>query len=737
MLTCIKRAACCIAAAIVLFGCKKKFDDYYDRPDNLEQPIYQQLQARGNFTQFLSLIDKSGYKQTLSAAGYWTIFAPSDSAFQADNEFKAYLQARNFSSVSAVDSATAQSIVQYLLVFNAFNDDRIDDYQANTGWLADNAFKRRTAYYTGFYKDTLPNASVITAVPSNRNNQGGVSYYVSADNNNKFIPFFTNDYFATRSLNASDYNYFYPGTTFTDFNVVNAKVTHRNIAAENGVIHIVDKVITPLLSLDQYLRTKPEYSEFKKLFDQLMVQFLQNSDATHRYQVLTGKSDNVFVKVYSNLLAFSPNNENYFKLQDNDGQREGWTLAVPRNDSLLKYINRVLLEHYPSVNSLPLSVIADLLNAHMWQTTVWPSKFNSTFNYLGEPFYSNPASDIIDRKILSNGFLYGTTKVNEPNVFSTVYGKAYLDPKFSLMTRLMDYDLRTIVTAPNGKYTLFMMPNLVLDGQGFGYDPAANVWRLNNVGNDTNRLNLMRILNSNLVETPNGELDNIGTPGFRAILPTYGGEVLKFVDNKVISAGNQDRGMVATIDSVKKAKNGQVVYLNSLTYFTYNTIPRHIEALGNSTTSEYNLFWNYLKNSNSYDVVTNSIVGTAAGSFYTILIPDNAAIRAAITAGLLPGTAAAPMFNPTVAADRVLVEKFIQYHIIDKRTIIPDGRDIGIFPTLLKNANGDSYTISVAYPGSIFEITDMTGRKARIVGQNSELSNRTVIHLLDNYLKYN
>jgi uncharacterized surface protein with fasciclin (FAS1) repeats len=339
--------------------------------------------------------------------------------------------------------------------------------------------------------------------------------------------------------------------------------------------------------------------------------------------------------------------------------------------------------------------------------------------------------------VLSNGFLYGTTKVNEPNVFSTVYGKAYLDPKFSLMTRLMDYDLRTIVTAPNGKFTLFMMPNQVLDGQGFGYDPAANVWRLNNVGNDTNRLNLMRILNSNLVETPNGELDNIGTPGFRAILPTYGGEVLKFVDNKVISAGNLDRGMVATIDSVKKAKNGQVVYLNNLTYFTYNTIPRHLEALGTPAASEYNLFWNFLKNSNSYDIVTNSITGTAAGSFYTILVPNNAAMRAAITAGLLPGTAAVPDFNPASSADKVKVEKFIQYHIIDKRTIIPDGRDIGVFPTLLKNSNGDSYTISVAYPGSIFEITDMTSRKARIVGQNSELSNRTVIHLLDNYLKYN
>ena len=65
-----------------------------------------------------------------------------------------------------------------------------------------------------------------------------------------------------------------------------------------------------------------------------MVLFINNADATKKYHVLTGSSSNIAVKVYSNLLAFSPNNENYFKLQDNDGQRDGWTIFVPTNDSL-------------------------------------------------------------------------------------------------------------------------------------------------------------------------------------------------------------------------------------------------------------------------------------------------------------------------------------------------------------------------------------------------------------------
>ncbi len=144
-----------------------------------------------------------------------------------------------------------------------------------------------------------------------------------------------------------------------------------------------------------------------------------------------------------------------------------------------------------------------------------------------------------------------------------------------------------------------------------------------------------------------------------------------------------------------------------------------------------------MKNSTAYDALTESIVGTAAGSFYTILAPNNNAMRAAITAGLLPGTAAVPNFNPTLAADKIKVEKFLQYHVLDKRSIIADGKDIGSFPTLLKNANGDPVVITVQYPGNVFELSDVTNRKARMINAlSNELSNRTTIHLIDNYLKY-
>jgi len=740
----IYQLAYVIMFAALFTSCKKKFDEYYARPANLADPIYKQLVDNGKFTNFVALIDKAGYKQTLAAAGYWTIFAPSDSAFTADTEFAAFIKSRGFNTVADVDSITAQMVVQYLLVFNAFEKSRIDDYQSSLGWVPNAAFKRRTTYYTGFYNDTAFTGQAYTAIASNRNNNGTTnSYYVFADNNNKYIPCFTTEYLAAQGLSQTDYNYFYPGSSFSGFNVANAKVTQKDIAAENGVIHFIDKVVTPAKSIDQYLRNKPEYSVFRSILERFMVLFVKNADATRRYQVLNGGTNDVSVKVYSNLLAYSPNNENYFKLQDNDGQREGWTMFVPTNDSLNKYINTVVLQQYPNLNSLPLSIIADLLNAHMWQTTVWPGRFNNTFNFLGEPAKMNNTTDIIDKKVLSNGFFYGTKKVNEPNVFATVYGKAYLDPRYTLMTRLLDMELKGIITNPNVKYTLFMMSDAMLAARGYSYNSGSNGWVFTNpVGgatstNDSNRLNLLRILNMCVVETPNNELSGLGTIGFKGIIGTYGGEYIKYDGNQVFTAGTIERGLTVTIDSVRKSLNGQVVYINNLMYFPYLVIGKNLETLGTPAASEFNYFWNYLKNSTLFNTGTSEITGIAAGSFYTFFVPNKAAMIQAINAGLLPGTAGVPNFTPVLTADKLLVEKFILYHILDKRTVIANGNDIGSYPSLLRNAAGDPVTFSILYPGGIFEVGDGFSRKARMVtALSNNLSNRTVIHLVDNYLKY-
>ena len=245
------------------------------------------------------------------------------------------------------------------------------------------------------------------------------------------------------------------------------------------------------------------------------------------------------------------------------------------------------------------------------------------------------------------------------------------------------------------------------------------------------------MLYSGVIETPNNELNGIGTTGFKGIIGSYGGEYIKYDGNQVITAGTQERNVTVRIDSVRPALNGQVVYVNDLLYFPYQLIGSTLSNLGTPATSEFNYFWNYLKNSTLFNTATAEITGIAAGSFYTVFVPNKAAMVQAINDGMLPGTAGVPNFTPTLTADKLKVENFINYHILDKRTVIANGNDIGAFPSLLKNAAGDPVTFSILYPGGIFELGDGYNRKARMVTTlNNNLSNRCVIHLIDNYLKY-
>lgn len=728
-----------LVTAITMVQCRKKaLDDYYGRPDTLEPGIYQVLEGRGNFKHFLAAVDKAGYKSTLSGAGYWTVFAPHDSAFQV------YFSANNISGIGALDVEACRKIVTYALVYNAFKQERISDYQSNTGWIENVAFKRRTANYTGVYDTRDTSGNDIKAIASNRNNNGA-QYYVPADNNNKHIPIFETNYMAGKSLTAADYNYFYPASTYSGFNVAEAQVVEKDIPAENGIIHIVNRVITVLPSIDEYISSNSNYSEFKKLFDRFLVQYVLNANATQNYFLINGVAKNVYTKVFNASLAFSPNNENFLKLQDNDGQSDTYTMFVPNNATLRSYIDTVLLKHYPTLESLPINVIYDFVNAHMWRTVVWPSKFATTFNSVGEEARFDAATNVTDKKFLSNGVFYGTNKVQEANVFSSVYGKAYLNPNYSMMTSLLNLDLKFQISNIRQKYTLFLISNAALNAAGYFADPTVsnNVneqWRYIPPGGGTQLtgssalVRLQRILNMHVV--PGRDITSLSSSGMAM---TYSGEFVKYNSNTVIAPGNSDAGTMALVDSVKTAKNGTVYYLNRILEFSEKIVGKHVETLGTPTTSQFNYFWQYLKNSSIFNAATGEIQQVASGSFYTIFAPNNAAITAAVTAGFLPGTGSTPNFNPSALADKEKVNNFLHYHILNKKNVATDGQESGSFEAIFKFPNGDPSSIFVnnTVPNNMV-LTDMLNRTANVVtGSSNNLSNRCTIHLIDNYLRRN
>lgn len=737
---------------LVFAGCRKKaWDEFYNRPDTLAAPIYKQLDSKGNFKSLLALIDKGGYKQVLTlGGGYWTMFAPNDEAFEK------YFKDKGIAGVNAIDSLTARAMVQYCLVYNSFEKDRLDDYQAtanNQGWTPSVAFRRTTAYYTGFYKDTGINNKPVMAIASNRNNITGslTGNYITGDDNNKYITYFTDDYFKTAGISASDYNYFYPSSTYTGFNVAEAKVVTKDIPAENGVIHEIDRVINPLQSIDEYIRTKPEYSSFRALLNRMYInntiQFIYNSDASHRYQVLSGKNDSVFVKAYSPLLSFSPNNENFLKVEDNDGQKDCWTMFIPNNAAVDNYVKNVLCEYYPSLDQMPMDIIADFLNAHMFATAVWPSRFAVTRNKFAEPARFNPVTDVFDRKILSNGIVYGTTKVEEADVFSTVYSKAYLNPGYTLMTRLLNVTgLKLLIAKSNVPVNVFLISDKSFTAAGFSYNESKDQFEYKPAGGSatTNGVydKLTRIAATCVFFEPyKSFVQNLsGADIVKSGDAGTEGDYIKFNNNTIVTGGLLDAGTTVVVDSVKTASNGKVYFISDVLIYSEKPVGTHVKNLGAATTSEFNYFWQYLSNSSIYNATTTEIVGLTG--FNTVFVPNNAAIVKAVNDNLLPGTGTfpnkVPSFNPADVNGKELVRKFLQYHILSSHTVVPDGIVSGRFDTYLKDALGNSVKINISNSKGAMNILDNNNRTSNVImAQSNNLSNRCVIHLLDDYLKYN
>jgi uncharacterized surface protein with fasciclin (FAS1) repeats len=779
---------------LVFAGCRKKaLDDFYGRPATLAAPIYQTLQAKGNFTNMLACIDKAGYTSQLSTAGYWTLFAPDDDAFKKANI-----------NASQLDVATATKIVTYSLVNSGYISTPAGiQYTGGSIELAQGfvytatssyvfAYKRKTTFHDGVDTTTVPNNSVYGSLAGqnikvvNQNtpiptasliNATQSVYYDPKDLNNKYLPYFTPDYFLSNGLTSFDYTFFYPGSAFTNgrttFNVLGGNVTEGNIICENGVLHVINIVPLPLPSLEKYLMGKSDYSHFYNFIQQYgnLVTYAVSPDATHVNQVNTGSAASVYVKQYSPLLAFAPANENLASTGASTyPQFNGNTLFAPNNAAFDSYVNTVLLEHYPNLSSLPQSVIVDFINAHMSRLTIWPSQFNrsTSQNANNENPRFNVNTDIKDQMVCSNGLFYGTTKAQATNVFATVYGRVYLDPAYSIMARAMSFfsSFRTQLSNPSFKYTMVMVPDVTLRALGYGLNLSA--------GNNTTPGSgitftlpsgspvpgseglLLRTLNFGIFLTPNNELSNLSGTGTYATAGLNGSapEVVKYTNYQFYAAGNQDANTTVTVNpSYITCTNGIVYYpVSSNTNIIYptpvaNSVGTDIFNKGQVAPvngvggDPYYMFYKYLSNSLLWNSTTKAIQGIDIGTDYTILIPSNIAMQDAVNNGWLPGTGSGAVktanFTPSAPADVSLVTNFIKYHILKANQVIPDGKKTGSYVTLLFSNDGNNVLLRFSNNVNNLQIIDGQGRIANAGPVSSMvLADRTVIHSIDTYLQY-
>lgn len=738
---------------MVLFTAGCKDDDYYKKPSWVGEPIYFQLEQRGDFTNYLTCVDKSGFADVLKKTGLYTVFAPDDAAFES------FLQENNIQSIDSISREMASKIVSYSLVSVASRADEISNYQKKVSEedkdkILNIAYKRATNYSKGVYKYVVPTGQEIDVIDINgasSNPDGGGVFYIN-DKNMKPIPYFTDAFLQTKGLTAADYNYFYKDVEFSGFNVVDAKVIEKDIRAENGIIHVVDKVILPLENLEEVLMNSEKNSDFKDIIERYTMLFYNAPrDFLLAHEKNTGVYKDIYIKDYS-ALHIPLNSENYLREDgvNTDNQIDGWTIFAPTNEALEQYFQDVFLaKGYQTLEQMPQFVINELINAHMFRTTVWPSKFASIQNYFGEPALFDKDIDVEKSVLASNGIFYSVDKVQETNSFITVLGEILLNPEYTMMYRaLVATDNVFQLKSPIARQQIYLINNDQFEEMGITYSAANNEWEITNPNwtdlpytTILNRLFDMHII---LHSNSAADLHDMST-GFGIVKTNNENNTyIRYYNGRIWGPGqtiSTASSIVAVNDTMK---NGVTYELNKPFLFTTENIGHFIENNAN-----YREFFRYInKSANSLDedgeysrMVYNpddkTLTDINLSEVQTYLIPNNQAIDAAVQAGLLPAITAAHF----TFEEQEMVSKFVKYHILRRQMVFPNGGYNDIAYTNYKDSDGDTHVSIDSNTENKLIIYDKQGRQATATATGTAahtnvLANRAILHLIDNYLDY-
>ncbi|ALJ04738.1 hypothetical protein APS56_06180 [Pseudalgibacter alginicilyticus] len=763
-----------IMLAIIIistFGCKPDPLEFA-RPKDLAGTIYTQLESMGNFNYYLQCIDKTEYKEPLVKGGSWTIFAPTDAAFEE------FMQAEGYASVDDIPSDRLLDIVQYTIVTSGWNTTTLTYAADGAGFYAGSNFRRftqnvdtletiNTEEYPHLFVDQFsPPPGVYTIEPTY--------------GRRKALTYFLDAYFDPKpNFQKSDYSFLFPGETFNegDMKVFEVNVSQTNIVAENGMIYALDKVVEPRISQYQNFTSEEyggKYTRFKELVERFgFLRFNRN-----QLNEATGETEPIYrlnfkTGITENNLPFSPYDESYPKLKANINYdlSFGTGLTVPTNDALEAYLqgDNILGQFYDSYDEMPLDVLGKFLSSFFFTDfwTLCPSNQGQTLNVGLQPVDYN-LDDVLDVKMCSNGLFVGIDKVYTNANFSTIIGPLLLDPEYAIMLKaVQELGIDVALQSKGSQFSIFGIKNnqfvdiadpnsstriitvkdwtsdlsvIQINVQGDS-DPASNRDYPLDIDNptsaDINYVNttLKDIVLNQIVE----KTVDINSNNYYA---TKSGEfIYAYEGNKVSGGGNLNDPAIVT--SVRDTDNGKFYEMSRALErplkFTYGAL------VDNSTI--FSRFIEVMEATGGFVVIPNNSNDKLVSFLnlqrtFTLLAPNNNAVNQAIADGVIvdPTTVnSLPALEQAIAKQDLL--NFAKRHFI-QQAIPTDGIIAGAYSSMYFEKVIDFVPVYEEY---VFEnnyaTSNLTIKKpatGEVITETGAVTNllskRVVIHEIENYL---
>lgn len=489
-----------VSVVLCFTSCREDYILDEQEPDWLGESIYDFLVAEGKYSNFVRLIEDLNYKDVLQRTGSKTLFVVDDETFESffqNNLWKV-------ETYEQLDSIQKQQILFSSMLNNVFFSNMLGDAPGPQKGMS---MRRSSALTSVVYKelerDFFPNNFYWSQDLIKEN-----SILLVQDNTLPPMVTFTNGYLVNNALKGSDYAFIanQPSTYVynpADVFVNGVRVVEANLKCKNGVVHRLEKLVTPLTNMAEVVCENESTREFGKLLDRFSAPFL----STDYGMGSDGTTKSVYVKKYFTKrghtvgleqfrgesgynvsflttptdsvvgagLKFDPG-WNTLTSSDNKSANEDMAaMFVPTKEALDKFLyegnGKFLYTRYGGWDGIPNHVLADMVNNHMktsFANSV-PSKFAQVKN--DAQIDMGVAERNVKEAILCcNGVVYITDTVYAPVSYVAVTAPTLVNDNMDVMRwSVEEYGFLAYLHSMDSYYS-YMLPT---DEEFWYLDPLS------------------------------------------------------------------------------------------------------------------------------------------------------------------------------------------------------------------------------------------------------------------------
>ncbi|HAQ20669.1 MAG TPA: hypothetical protein DCR40_15780 [Prolixibacteraceae bacterium] len=440
----------CLLLLGILFslfvGCEKLTEhEKYKRPDWLPGKLFTTVSVQQNLTLFTECLRLTGLDTIIDVSGSWSVFAPTDAAM------KLYLSENSYASISDIPLNELEKITKFHIIQNPWSLEQLKSLGVN-GWKTPEdansnpyAYKRETIlknpnekYWVkrGNKKEMIVTDSIISG-----------SYKRVFTLSRKYVPIFYDAYLTSNGITSEDYRFYFnrvyvPGNVY----YAGARILQADIFAENGFVHIIDRVVSPMLNAKEILEKGMDGDTYKLFLEMVYwyyPKFAPNMTATFNQPEarLGGLADTLWDLNYA-ALAFNLHKERFDNINQTLLRHNG--LIAPTDETFSKFIDGILtiksgFPHWPDHKSLPTDVVDLIVAQNFKSSPIYPSTSHYQKIFKGANRYHQNETDIIRKDFGSNCTFIGLKAFIPDKVFTSVTGPVFCRPIFSIFRRAMVY----------------------------------------------------------------------------------------------------------------------------------------------------------------------------------------------------------------------------------------------------------------------------------------------------------